>query len=46
MKSGKYAKLGKQQGRPGYRTQATFRARAIYEVQKAKVKNKFQADYK
>ncbi|MDD5290092.1 MAG: hypothetical protein PHT40_02770 [Patescibacteria group bacterium] len=42
MKGRNYAKVGNKNGRPSYRTQATFRLRAIYGVQKIKVKNKFQ----
>jgi hypothetical protein len=40
MKAGKYAKLGNKQGRPGYRTQATFRFRAIRDVWRAKAEKK------
>jgi hypothetical protein len=36
MKGSNYAKVGNKTGRPGYRTQATFRLRAIRSVQKNK----------
>jgi hypothetical protein len=42
MKGKNYAKVGNKSGRPGFRTQATFRLRAIREVQKVKINNKFQ----
>lgn len=46
MKGRNYAKVGNKNGRPGFRTQATFRLRAIYGVRKVKIKNKFQAPNK
>jgi hypothetical protein len=42
MKGSNYAKVGNKNGKPGFRTQATFRLRAIRGVQKIKINNKFQ----
>jgi hypothetical protein len=40
MKGSNYAKVGNKNGRPGYRTQATFRLRAKFNVLRAKTSNK------
>lgn len=39
MKGGNYAKVGNKNGRPGFRTQATFRLRAVYKKLKCKNQN-------
>jgi len=35
-----YAKVGNRQGKPGYRTPSTFRARKNLQISKIKLKNK------